>query len=523
MRQYNLVSEFNSNQIKLAKRILLTLGYSAQFRQPLTTTSLWQRLLLGGDKREFCRVLIRLWQLRLVKADLGVIGGGVREFEKGFKKGSLGSINWQLAGLPAQANLTQKSHQLTSELEIQEVVKFVRLVPFVRALAVTGSVAAGSSQQGDDLDLMVIASVNRLWLVRPIILLYALFKGKRRSWHREEPGSWCFNLWLDENNLQMSRSRQNLYTAYELCQARFVLDRGIGNLSLEQRMMVGNSWVACLMPNFWQSKYCAGQVSSSLSRQKYHWGVVALVVSTVLSPILDIANWLAFLTQSLYMKRHQTTEEVRLGAAFFHPRDTKSILYLGWRAVMSYWGSSSVRESMSDLSLKASPNSLGVSEAASLSQKARAQGKRVVLATGVFDLLHSAHLEFLRLARREGDVLVVGIESDLRVRQMKGAGRPIFEEGVRQRRLALIKGEAESESLIDGVFVLPADFNNQEVRRRLLSKLRPNVLAVSDHSPHQSVKAKMMAKIGGELRVVTPQIRSVSTTSYRELVFDRIG
>ena len=50
--------------------------------------------------------------------------------------------------------------------------------------------------------------------------------------------------------------------------------------------------------------------------------------------------------------------------------------------------------------------------------------KKIVLATGCFDILHPAHLEFLALAKEQGDVLIVGLETDARVRQLKGKDRP---------------------------------------------------------------------------------------------------
>ena len=54
-----------------------------------------------------------------------------------------------------------------------------------------------------------------------------------------------------------------------------------------------------------------------------------------------------------------------------------------------------------------------------------------VLATGVFDVLHIEHIRFLAAAKQQGDRLIVGVESDVRVRAMKGPGRPLHDEQVR--------------------------------------------------------------------------------------------
>ena len=59
-------------------------------------------------------------------------------------------------------------------------------------------------------------------------------------------------------------------------------------------------------------------------------------------------------------------------------------------------------------------------------QAARTSGSRIVLANGCFDVLHVGHVRYLAGARELGDVLVVGINSDAQVEQLKGAGRPIM-------------------------------------------------------------------------------------------------
>lgn len=61
----------------------------------------------------------------------------------------------------------------------------------------------------------------------------------------------------------------------------------------------------------------------------------------------------------------------------------------------------------------------------------RRAGRKIVFANGVFDLLHVGHVRYLQAARAEGDVLVVGINSDASTRKLKGDGRPILNERAR--------------------------------------------------------------------------------------------
>ncbi len=69
-----------------------------------------------------------------------------------------------------------------------------------------------------------------------------------------------------------------------------------------------------------------------------------------------------------------------------------------------------------------------LSELRLLLSQLQAQGKKVVFTNGCFDLLHGGHIKFLEASRRLGDVLVVAVDSDASVRQVKGEGRPVIGE-----------------------------------------------------------------------------------------------
>lgn len=95
----------------------------------------------------------------------------------------------------------------------------------------------------------------------------------------------------------------------------------------------------------------------------------------------------------------------------------------------------------------------------------RKAGQRIVLTNGCFDLLHAGHVRYLEGARREGDVLVVAVNSDSGVRRLKGAGRPILSE---QARAALVV----ALGAVDYVVI----FEEPDVRG-LLRDLHPDVHA----------------------------------------------
>src|SRR2546429_9667110 len=77
-----------------------------------------------------------------------------------------------------------------------------------------------------------------------------------------------------------------------------------------------------------------------------------------------------------------------------------------------------------------------LAEAARLAERLRADGQRIVLANGVFDLLHVGHVRYLEAARALGDVLFVGVNGDAAVARLKGAGPPLMPARERAEGLA---------------------------------------------------------------------------------------
>ncbi|HUV46694.1 MAG TPA: adenylyltransferase/cytidyltransferase family protein [Candidatus Bathyarchaeia archaeon] len=128
----------------------------------------------------------------------------------------------------------------------------------------------------------------------------------------------------------------------------------------------------------------------------------------------------------------------------------------------------------------------------------------IVLVTGCFDLLHKAHKDFLRVAKAQADILVVGLESDKRIRQLKGQARPVNSWHERAVALAALKA-------VDFVFPLPKIFNKAVCHQRLLQLIKPKVLAVSENSPYLAAK-KRLAKASGARIFIFPFNPRYSTT-----------
>jgi D-beta-D-heptose 7-phosphate kinase/D-beta-D-heptose 1-phosphate adenosyltransferase len=132
----------------------------------------------------------------------------------------------------------------------------------------------------------------------------------------------------------------------------------------------------------------------------------------------------------------------------------------------------------------------------------KARGKRVVFTNGCFDLLHPGHLDLLRRARREGDVLVVAINSDESVRRLKGPGRPVFSQ---DERAALLAGL----EFVDFVTVFEEDTPYEAI-----SLLRPHVLAKGkDYRLEEVVGRDLVEQV-----VLVPLKEGYSTTRLMERI-----
>src|SRR5712691_1853447 len=127
-----------------------------------------------------------------------------------------------------------------------------------------------------------------------------------------------------------------------------------------------------------------------------------------------------------------------------------------------------------------------LAEAAALAARLRAEGRRIVLANGCFDLLHVGHLRYLRAARRLGDVLFVGINSDAAVARLKGHGRPLMPASERAELLMSLRD-------VDHVVVFDDDTAD-----RLVGAIKPDVHAKgTDYTERSVPEAATVERVGG--------------------------
>jgi len=121
----------------------------------------------------------------------------------------------------------------------------------------------------------------------------------------------------------------------------------------------------------------------------------------------------------------------------------------------------------------------------------RAAGRTIAFANGCFDMLHVGHIRYLQAAAHEADVLVVGINGDESVCELKGAGRPLMSEAERAEIIAAIRG------------VSYVTIFSERSPGRLIGDLKPDVHCKgTDYTPASVPEADIVRSYGGRIAIV---------------------
>lgn len=137
---------------------------------------------------------------------------------------------------------------------------------------------------------------------------------------------------------------------------------------------------------------------------------------------------------------------------------------------------------------------------------ARAARRRIVFTNGVFDILHPGHLRYLQAARRHGDVLIVGLNSDASVRRNKGPSRPINPE---QERAEVL----EALDCVDAVSIF-----DDETPAEIIRRVQPDVLVKGADWPADQIVGRDTVEARGGTVVLEPVEQGYSTTAIIERI-----
>lgn len=141
------------------------------------------------------------------------------------------------------------------------------------------------------------------------------------------------------------------------------------------------------------------------------------------------------------------------------------------------------------------------SEIKKLSEQIKTRGKKIVFTNGCFDILHAGHVRYLNAAKQLGDCLILGLNSDLSVRALKGESRPINVEEDRAEVLAALAS-------VDYVVVF-----DESTAEQLVFEIQPDVYVKGgDYSPETLPESQIVTSYGGKT-VLIPLVEGRSSTN----------
>jgi len=146
------------------------------------------------------------------------------------------------------------------------------------------------------------------------------------------------------------------------------------------------------------------------------------------------------------------------------------------------------------------PEILTLDEAILRFGREKRNGRRIVFTNGCFDLLHPGHIGSLEQARALGDALIVGLNSDASVRQLKGAGRPVLPERERAEILAALE-------CVDAVVIF-----DELTPREVIARLLPDILVKGGDWPGDQIVGREEVEAAGGRVVSVPVVPGYSTT-----------
>jgi hypothetical protein len=270
----------------IQEAILKTVAYADLFDYPLTLHEIKRYLIESPEDRSVKEALNRMTaDLRLIYTD-GFYYLPRRE----------GIIKIRQGRRAASQPKLQKAKQVAA------VLKFI---PWIKLIGVTGALAMENSDEGDDIDLMIITSPNRLWLTRGMVATFLRLTGQYRR-----PGKIkdriCPNLMIGGDALEFHD--RDLFTAHEIVQMKPVFERG----NTYQRFLEANAWVKEFLPN-------AIKASSKFKIQSLKFSSKFKVVNV----FFDFLENLAYEIQLKYMEKKKTTEITTPSVIRFHPQDVR--------------------------------------------------------------------------------------------------------------------------------------------------------------------------------------------------------
>ena len=203
-------------------------------------------------------------------------------------------------------NLSDREKYTGSKWVIaRRIAWWLRVVPTIELIGVTGALAMDNADREDDIDFLVITKPLTLWVTRFLVtVLLDLFSIRRRPGDLEFKDKICLNMFMTTDALAVPIKERDLFTAHEVLQVKPLWDRN----EAYQAFLNANRWAKKFLPTAWASKV---KVSTFIIRRS----------------ALSFFEPMARTLQLWYMRNRRTTEVVSDSVIRFHPVDAREWIY----------------------------------------------------------------------------------------------------------------------------------------------------------------------------------------------------
>jgi predicted nucleotidyltransferase len=284
--------------------VRLTLSYAACFDCPMTAHEIWYWLI--REKASYQHVCKTLRLASFVN-----------------------SISHHFYSLTKKDMSLQRIKQIEySKQKIslsQKTIRVISMIPSIRLIAITGSVAAFNAKSSSDIDILVVAAKHTVWITRIVLLFVLEILGKRRKQVvKNIQNTFCVNMFMDESQLELPDSEHTLYAAREILQMIPVYS----TKDTYMHLLDANSWLAPMWPNAWEEKKKIIPLKSKSNR----W----VLLFTCVEFIFRIIEPIAYTVQVMYMNKKRTKEVICPSYIRFHPNDMGKVVYKRLRRILRY-------------------------------------------------------------------------------------------------------------------------------------------------------------------------------------------
>lgn len=149
-----------------------------------------------------------------------------------------------------------------------------------------------------------------------------------------------------------------------------------------------------------------------------------------------------------------------------------------------------------------------ISKLPTIIKRLKKQGKRIVLTQGSFDLLHIGHARYIRAAKEQGDILIVGVDNDIKIRNRKGANRPVVPETERVEMISHL-------SYVDIVLLK----SHEMPKWFYIKEIMPDIL-IATKETYTKTQIKALKEFCGKVVILEPMATTSTSAKLRKLQID---